>query len=90
MAGLIERHDVSEVLLAMPKARRHERQAALKQLETLTVGVRTLPAMEDLAEGRVTVSDLRPVEAEDLLGRDPVPPNAALLARNIAGQVACW
>ena len=30
------------------------------------------------------VSDLRPVESEDLLGRDPVPPDAALLARNIA------
>ena len=45
--------------------------------------MRTLPAIEDLAAGRVTVSDLRPVEAEDLLGRDPVPPNAALLARNI-------
>jgi FlaA1/EpsC-like NDP-sugar epimerase len=86
MAGIIERRDVSEVLLAMPKAQRHERQAALKQLESLTVGVRTLPAMEDLAEGRVTVSDLRPVEAEDLLGRDPVPPNAALLSRNIEGK----
>jgi FlaA1/EpsC-like NDP-sugar epimerase len=86
MAGLIQRHDVSEVLLAMPKARRQERQAALKQLEGLMVGVRTLPAMEDLAEGRVTVSDLRPVEAEDLLGRDPVPPNVALLARNIADK----
>jgi FlaA1/EpsC-like NDP-sugar epimerase len=86
MAGIVERHDVREVLLAMPKAQRHERQAALKRLETLTVGVRTLPAMEDLAEGRVTVSDLRPVEAEDLLGRDPVPPNAALLTRNIEGK----
>ncbi len=86
MAGLIQRHDVSEVLLAMPKARRQDRQAALKQLEGLSVSVRTLPAIEDLAEGRVTVSDLRPVEAEDLLGRDPVPPNAALLARNIEGK----
>ncbi len=34
----------------------------------------------------MTVSDLRPVEAEDLLGRDPVAPNATLLARNIAGK----
>jgi len=83
MAGLIQQHDVSEVLLAMPKARRQDRQAALRQLEGLMVSVRTLPAIEDLAEGRVTVSDLRPVGAEDLLGRDPVPPNAALLVRNI-------
>jgi FlaA1/EpsC-like NDP-sugar epimerase len=83
MAGLVQRHDVTEVLLAMPKANRRERRAALRQLEALMVGVRTLPAIEDLAAGRVTVSDLRPVEAEDLLGRDPVPPNTELLARNI-------
>ena len=74
------------MLLAMPKARRRERQAALRQLEPLMVKVRTLPAIEDLASGRVTVSDLRPVEADDLLGRDPVPPNAELLARNIADK----
>ena len=48
--------------------------------------MRTLPAIEDLAAGRVTVSDLRPVEAEDLLGRDPVPPDTTLLARNIANK----
>ena len=86
LPGIIQRKDVREVLLAMPMAKRRERQEALRQLEPLMVNVRTLPAIEDLAAGRVTVSDLRPVEAEDLLGRDPVAPNAALLARNIAGK----
>jgi FlaA1/EpsC-like NDP-sugar epimerase len=86
MAALVQHREVREVLLALPKASRRERQAALRQLEPLTVNVRTLPAIEDLATGRVTVSDLRPVEAEDLLGRDPVPPNATLLARNIANK----
>jgi FlaA1/EpsC-like NDP-sugar epimerase len=82
--GLLQRFDVDEVLLAMPKARRRDRRAALRQLEALKVRVRTLPAVEDVAAGRFTVSDLRPVESEDLLGRDPVPPDAVLLARNIA------
>jgi UDP-N-acetylglucosamine 4,6-dehydratase len=86
VAGLVQRFGVEEVLLAMPKARRRDRQAALRQLERLKVRVRTLPAIEDVAAGRVTVSDLRHVEADDLLGRDAVPPDAALLARNIAGK----
>ena len=86
VANLLRRFDVEEVLMAMPKARRRDRQAALRQLELLKVRVRTLPAIEDIAAGRVTVSDLRPVETDDLLGRDPVPPDAALLARNIAGK----
>ena len=86
LVGLVQRRDVREVLLAMPKAKRRERQAALRQLEPLMVAVRTLPAIEDLAAGHVTVSDLRPVGAEDLLGRDPVPPDPELLARNIEGK----
>jgi FlaA1/EpsC-like NDP-sugar epimerase len=86
LASVIRQHEVKEVLLALPKSNRRERRAALAQLEGLGVQVRTLPGLEDLAAGRVTVSDLRPVEAEDLLGRDPVPPNAALMARNIAGK----
>jgi FlaA1/EpsC-like NDP-sugar epimerase len=86
LAGFIQRFKVDEVLLAMPRARRHDRQAALQHLAEIKVRVRTLPAMEDLAAGRVTVSDLRPVGAEDLLGRDPVPPDANLLTRNIAGK----
>jgi FlaA1/EpsC-like NDP-sugar epimerase len=86
LQGLVKRLDIDEVLLAMPKARRHDRQAALRQLEALKMRVRTLPAIEDMAAGRFTVSDLRPIDTEDLLGRDPVPPDPALLARNIAGK----
>jgi FlaA1/EpsC-like NDP-sugar epimerase len=86
MAGMIKQYGVDEVLLAMPRSQRGQRRAALQQLERMKVRVRTLPAMEDLASGRVTVSDLRPVEAEDLLGRDPVAPDPALLARSIAGK----
>jgi FlaA1/EpsC-like NDP-sugar epimerase len=86
MRGLVRRLGVDEVLLAMPKARRRDRQAALRRLEALKMRVRTLPAIEDVAAGRVTVSDLRPVDTEDLLGRDPVPPDPALLTRNIAGK----
>ena len=86
VASVIQRFDVDEVLLAMPRALRRDRQEALQHLAQIKVRVRTLPAMEDVAAGRVTVSDLRPVGAEDLLGRDPVPPVTSLLSRNIAGK----
>jgi FlaA1/EpsC-like NDP-sugar epimerase len=51
------------------------------------VHIRTLPALGDLASGRVTVQDFKDLDIEDLLGRDPVPPNTELLARNLAGKV---
>ena len=59
---------------------------ALQRLEQLPVAVRTLPALEDLASGRIAVGDLRDIDPQDLLGREPVPANAELLARNIKGK----
>jgi UDP-N-acetylglucosamine 4,6-dehydratase len=48
--------------------------------------VKTLPALEDIASGHVQVSDLRPIDVEDLLGRDPVTPDMELLAANVRGK----
>jgi FlaA1/EpsC-like NDP-sugar epimerase len=42
--------------------------------------------MGDIASGRVSVSDLRPLQVDDLLGREKVPPNAELLARTTRGK----
>lgn len=83
---LIQRYGVREVLLAMPRASRQQRAAVIRSLEPYPVQVRTLPGLEDIAAGRVQISDLRPVDVEDLLGRDPVTPDPELLARNIRGK----
>jgi FlaA1/EpsC-like NDP-sugar epimerase len=86
LARLIEREGVKEVILALPESQRRERQLVLKRLQHFPIRVKTLPAMEDFAAGRATVSDLRPVDVEDLLGRDPVPPDPVLIARNIRNK----
>jgi len=78
---LIERHKVREILIALPDERRRERRRLLRELQTHAVEVKILPAVDDIASGRVSVTDLRPLEVNDLLGRDKVPPNAELLAR---------
>lgn len=77
---------VDEVLLATPSALRGERRVALKALEAFPVVVKTLPALEEIASGRVEVSDLRPIDVEDLLGRDPVAPDKALLSSQVQGK----
>ena len=50
------------------------------------MAVRTLPSFTDLAEGRVTFSDLRDLDIDDLLGRGSVAPNHILLAKNITNK----
>jgi FlaA1/EpsC-like NDP-sugar epimerase len=84
---VIADENVKEVLLATPSALRGERRLALKVLEAFPVVVKTLPALEEIASGHVQVSDLRPIDVEDLLGRDPVTPNLELLAANVQGKV---
>ncbi len=84
---VIADEDVKEILLATPSALRGERRVALKLLEAYPVVVKTLPALEDIASGHVEVSDLRPIDVEDLLGRDPVSPDLALLTAQVHGKV---
>jgi len=86
LARFVERDAVKEVLLALPRRQRGERQEIIRRLAQHSVRVKTMPAMEDIASGRVSVTDLRPIDVDDLLARDPVPPNAELLARSIRGK----
>ena len=85
--ALVTRQGVTDILLALPSAARDRRNTILESLHALPVHIRTLPGLADLTSGRVTVSDFHELDVEDLLGRAPVPPDAALLARDLAGQV---
>ncbi|MDX2309607.1 MAG: nucleoside-diphosphate sugar epimerase/dehydratase [Hyphomicrobium sp.] len=86
MARVISRLGIEEVLVALPHSQRRERRQVLRELERLPVSVKILPDYEDVAAGDVGISDLRPVEVSDLLGRDPVQPDPELLARSIKGK----
>jgi len=83
----VERMGITDILLAVPSLGRARRNAIIAKLRELPVHVRTLPGMVDLASGRVTVRDIQELDVEDLLGRSPVSPDEALLARNLANKV---
>jgi FlaA1/EpsC-like NDP-sugar epimerase len=87
MADLIEERNVADVLLAIPSTSRQRRSAIIDDLRKHKVAVRTLPGLFELADGKVTTNDLRPLEIEDLLGRDPVPPSADLLGECITDKI---
>ena len=84
---LVTLHQVSLILLATPSATRAERKAIVDRLEPLPVRVQTIPGLADIVSGRARVNELRDVSVEDLLGRDPVPPEPDLMAANITGKV---
>ncbi|MDD1612273.1 MAG: polysaccharide biosynthesis protein, partial [Methylococcaceae bacterium] len=83
---LIDKHDVSSVLLAIPSAKRARRSELIRMLEPFAVHVLSMPGLSDIAEGKITFDTLREVDIEDLLGRDPVAPDPDLLRSNITGK----
>jgi FlaA1/EpsC-like NDP-sugar epimerase len=83
---LIDRQGVSRVLLAIPSASRKRRAEILQELESSPVHVQTVPDMHDLVSGKASFDDLREVEVEDLLGRDPIPPRPELISACITGR----
>ncbi|WP_151448080.1 polysaccharide biosynthesis protein [Lacisediminimonas profundi] len=87
VAALVESLGVSHVLLAIPSATRKRRNEILNGMLDAKVSVRTLPTLIDLAQGRVSTTDVHELEIEDLLGRDPVTPNHILLGKNVRGKV---
>ncbi|KDB08734.1 polysaccharide biosynthesis protein CapD [Burkholderia sp. lig30] len=87
LTNLVVFLNISDVLLALPSVSRKRRNEILSQIRSAHVSVRTLPSVTDLAQGKVSVSDLRELDIDDLLGREPVIPNHILLAKNIVGKV---
>lgn len=87
LPALVSTLGVSAVLLAMPGLTRKRRNAILQQIQSAHVAVRTLPSMTDLAQGKVSISDLRDLDIDDLLGREPVAPNHLLLVKNVQDKV---
>jgi FlaA1/EpsC-like NDP-sugar epimerase len=84
---LVQRHDVQEVLLALPGEQRQKQRRIVESLSGRNVTLRIIPTMDELIDGKVTVSQIRPVSIEDLLGREPVRLNVEQIASDIRGQV---
>ena len=86
LAELIEEHTIQRILLALPNASHAQRKQIVDRLEPFPVHVYTVPTIEEIISGKARVDEIREVEIDDLLGRDPVPPNHALLHACIRGK----
>ncbi|MGM1051913.1 MAG: polysaccharide biosynthesis protein [Pseudomonadota bacterium] len=84
---IIRTYGVEKFLLAIPEATRARRQEILESIETLSIPVQTIPDMADLISGKAKVNELRDVSIEDLLGRDPIPPDPSLMGADITGRI---
>jgi FlaA1/EpsC-like NDP-sugar epimerase len=76
----------SVVLLALPSVTRRRRSAIIESLSGQGFKVQTVPDIGELVSGESRVEEIRDIAVHDLLGRDPVPPNGALLGACVRGK----
>ena len=84
---LINEHDITQILLAIPSASGERRREIINSLVGLPVYVRTVPKISELIAGQASVNEIQDIALDDLLGRDAVPPHPELIDRCITGKV---
>jgi FlaA1/EpsC-like NDP-sugar epimerase len=82
-----EKYQVEHVIVAMPSVQHQARRTAVNIANQSNMTVLTVPAFDDLMSGKLSISQIRKVEVEDLLGREPVQLDNVGLHELIEGQV---
>ena len=80
---LIYNKEINSVFLALPSIKRRKRSQIIEKLNSYKLSVNTLPSISEIVDGRITISDIKDLNIEDLLNRDEVKPDIQLLNKNI-------
>ena len=87
LEALIQSKGIELILLALPSITRFKRNQILKTLRQYKLIVHTLPSVTDIIDGKVTMSDIRELDVNDILDRESVSPKQELIFKNIKDQV---
>jgi FlaA1/EpsC-like NDP-sugar epimerase len=87
LSDLITRFNAKKILLALDNSTQQQTISIIRALEKLPVQVQAIPPLNDLINGTAHVEEFRSIQIEELLGREPVAPAAALLQVNITNKV---
>ena len=80
---ILKLKNVSMVFLALPSISRTRRNQIIQKINNYNLIVKTLPSISEIVDGRISVSDIKELNIEDLLNRDQVEPDLKLLNKNI-------
>jgi FlaA1/EpsC-like NDP-sugar epimerase len=87
LENLVKTKNINLVLLALPSISRNLRKKIIEKLNIYKLVVKTLPSVQDVVDGNVSISDIRDLDVADLLSRDEVIPDTKLLNENINSKV---
>ena len=84
---LIKSKNVTLVFLALPAINRAERNKIIEKLNQYKLIVKTLPSISEIVDGKITISDIKDFNIDDLLSREQVKPDSKLLNKNINSKI---
>ena len=84
---LIKTKNVNLVFLALPTINRVKRNQIIEKLNKYKLVVKTLPSISEIADGKITLSDVKDLNIYDLLNRDQIKPDEMLLSKNISSKI---
>jgi FlaA1/EpsC-like NDP-sugar epimerase len=68
----VKKYDAKKIILAIPSITEYNKRKIIKEANKLKLEILTIPSIEDLISGKITLSQLKPLSLEDVLGRDEV------------------
>ncbi|PSW03905.1 polysaccharide biosynthesis protein [Photobacterium lipolyticum] len=83
---LLNLYEPVKLLLAINNIGKGDRLRLVKKLEQLPIQIQSVPSVEDIACGKANIDQLKDLDLNDLLGRDPIPPEPELMSKNINGK----
>ncbi|UOQ95066.1 polysaccharide biosynthesis protein [Halobacillus shinanisalinarum] len=83
---LSKKYGINHIVIAMPSVERNRIKHIIQESQKVVKNVQTLPMIEDIALGNVSVNQIRDVSIEDLLGRDPVELDIDSISSEIKGK----
>ncbi|MDA9665514.1 polysaccharide biosynthesis protein [Candidatus Pelagibacter sp.] len=84
---LVKTKNISLVFLALPTIDRSKRNEIIEKLNHYKLIVKTLPSISEIIDGKITVSDIKDLNIDDLLNREQVKPDLKLLNKNINSKI---
>ena len=86
LVRVVSKLDISQVFLAIPSISRASKRQIIDKLEGISIKIKELPSLEEIVDGKVTVSSMRKVDILDVLDRQTVEPDERLLRYNITDK----
>ena len=86
---LIKEFNLEVILFAIPSLNKSEMKNIIDELNNYNLRFLKIPSLKDISKGEINVDSIKPIEIEDLLGRDKVAPYSNLLSKSTKGKVIC-